>query len=181
MNIQDIEKTLLQQLPNKKQHLPVAGLVTKEYSPENIMVIICGLSSIYLKDPKKAVTGFYDISQKLYDKYVRDFFLNMLRVDEIVRSYGVDPRKKDFYKIFSEEFWKRHNKDSGGEIGKSGVILSHILSSKREFREFVKEDNIFIESDFTSFFIYNKAQLTKNGLNLYSKGKTYVDFLAMAY
>lgn len=181
MKIQDIERAVLCQLPNRKQHLPSAGMVTKDFSPENILIIICGLASVYIKDPKKTSTEYYDMTEKEYSEYVRDFFMHLLRVNEVVRSYGINTKNKDFYKQFAEAFWKKHNKNSGGEIGKCGVILSHILSSKREFREFVRDDNIFREGDFTSFFVYNKAQLTKNFLNLHSKEKKYVDFLEMAY
>lgn len=181
MNIQDIERAVLRQLPFRKQHLPPSGQVTKDFSPENILIIICGLASVYIKEPKKACTEYYDMSEREHGRYVRDFFGHLLRVREVVRAYGINPRNKDFYKLFSEEFWKKHNKGSGGEIGKSGIILSHILSSKREFREFVREDDIFREGDFTSFFVYNKAQLSKNFLNLRSKERKYVDFFEMAY
>jgi hypothetical protein len=175
MNIQEIESAVLKQLPFRKQHLPVSGLVTKDFSPQNILVIICGLASVYLPEPRKKIVEFYDITPKVYDLYIKDFYSHLDRVNEVIRMYGVKG-----YKEFSEAFWVRHNPECMGEKYKSGTILSHILSSKREFREFVREDNVFREGDFTSFFVYNKSQLTKNFLNLYSK-KHYVDFLEMAY
>lgn len=176
MTVQEIEAALLRQLPIKKQHLPNNGVLTKEFSPENILVIICGLASIYLPSPRNKIVEYFDVNNKTYDRYVNQFFTNLKRVNEVVRSYGVFSSR---YKDFSDAFWDHHN--TKGERGKSGLILSHILSSKREFREFVKEDNIFTESDFSAFFIYNKAQLTMNYLNLYSKEKKFFDFLDYAF
>ena len=176
MTIQEIEKAVLCQLPFRKQHLPPAGQITKDFSPENILVIICGIASIYVTDPRKKIIEFYDIKPRVYDNYIREFYAHMDRVKELFESYGV---RSKMYKDFSEAFWEKHNTDYMGEKYKCGLILSHILSSKREFRELVKK-GIFKEGDFTSFFVYNKSQLTKNFLNLYSK-KHYVDFLEMAY
>lgn len=177
MTIQEIENAVLRQLPFKKQHLTVTGLVTKDFSPENILVIICGLGSVYITDPRKKIVEFYDITPRVYDCYVREFCWHMDRVKEVFEQYGV---KTKMYRDFSEAFWEKHNTNYAGEKYKCGLILSHVLSSKREFRELVKR-GIFKEGDYTSFFVYNKSQLTKNFLNLYRKEKKYVDFLEMAY
>jgi hypothetical protein len=178
MTLQEIENAVLRQLPNRKQHLPTNGLVTKEFSPENIFVIICGMASVYLTDPQKTVTEFYDITPKEYYKYVADFTRHLSRVKQVIEGYGVSISEPDYYTKFSKVFWEKHNQNTLGEKYKSGLILSHLLSSKREFRE---KNTTLREGDFTSFFIYNKARLTRNYLFLSSTKKTYVDFLAMAY
>jgi hypothetical protein len=179
MKIQEIENALLRQLPFKKQHLPVQGLITKDFSPENVMLIICGLSSVYIPNPKTAITEFYDIKPKEYDIYVYHFLDHLDRVNEIMRAYGVNTKLSDHYEAFSNAFWRVHNPE--GQNYKLGTLLSHILSSKREFREFLKKETIFKEGDFTSFFVYNKSRLTRNCLFLASKETEYVDFLDMAF
>ena len=183
MTIQEIEKAVSKQLPGRKENLLLSNFITKDSLHDAGMVIICGFASIYLNDPEKTVIRYYDINAREYSNKVRIFFKHMKRVVEIVESYGAKAKGPGFYKEFDHVFWDTHNPNPNGEEYKSGIILSHVLSSKREFRNFVKNNKShFEEGDYTSFFIYNKVRLTKNYL-FFQKPveKEYVDFLGFAY
>lgn len=180
MKIQDIEQAVLKQLPSKGDHLigkdnsflnrPGAK---KDRHMDIGMVIICGLSSIHFADAQKKIVSHYDIDNKGYYKNVTVFEKHLNRVSEIINLHGA----KD-YKSFSVIFWDKYNKYTDGERLKSGIILSHILSSKREFSLFIKDKPVFGDEDYLSFFIYNKAQLAKNFLSLhFPKRGEYVDHL----
>lgn len=182
MTIQEIEKAVFKQLLGRKEKLLLSNFVTKDSCHDAGLIIICGFASIYLNEAERVVTRYYDINAKEYANKVRIFFKHMRRVVDVVESYGVKTNEPDFYKRFAGVFWDAHNKDYAGERYKSGIILSHILSSKREFRNFLKDNSNFAEGDYTSFFIYNKVQLTKNFLFFQKPSeKGYVDFLGFAY
>lgn len=176
MRIQDIEKAVLKQLPSKGDHLIGKDEcflnrpgVKKDRYLDIGLVLICGLSVVYIPDAQKKVVKHYDIDNKGFNNNVAVFNKHLKRVSEIIKSYGA----KD-YKHFTEIFWMNHNPECAGEPFKSGIILSHILSSKKEFSKFIKDNPVFKHEDYLSFFIHNKAQLSKNYLALQ---KQYVDCL----
>lgn len=188
MTVQEIESAVLKQLPFRKKE----ALLNREFAKKDIfkdagMIIISGLSSIYINDARKAITGYYDINSKKYEENVRAFNKHIGRVAEVMRCYGVKPEEPDFYRKFSEAFWIKHNTKTAGDMFKSGVILSHVLSynntnNNNSFWDSLNEESFFRKSDFVSFFIYNKTNLTKNYLFLSkTKEKKYVDFLNFAY
>lgn len=180
MKIQDIEKAVLKQLPSKGDHLICKDNflsrpgAKKDRHLDIGMVILCGLSSIYLPDAQGKIVAHYDIDNKGYRTNLGVFEKHLNRVSEIINEYGGSD-----YKSFSEAFWIKHNSRAEGERLKSGVILSHILSSKREFSNFIKWNPVFQHEDYLSFFIYNKAQLAKNFLSLHFplSRREYVDHL----
>jgi hypothetical protein len=177
MKIQEIETAVMKQLPFKRYHEPGKAdqflncvNVKKDRYLDIGMVIICGLSTIYLNESQKKVVAYYDITPKGFNTNVTVFNKHLARVAEIMHFYGA----KD-YKDFSEKFWTKHNQATAGEIFKSGIILSHVVSSKKEFSKFIKDNTELKDEDYLSFFIYNKTHLTKNYLSL--RKKEYVDSL----
>lgn len=185
MTIQEIEKAVLRQFPRRKeQQLLNYTYILKDKFLDKAMVVICGLSSVYLSDPEKKVTSYFDINRKGYNTNVNLFVRSLARVSEIISSYGIDVRSPNAYRQFSDRFWHINNALCTGEIGKSGVILSHILSSKKEFSNFTKTFGVFEEGDFDAFMIYNKAKLATNYLQMNFptlKKQEFVDIAEMAY
>ncbi len=183
MTIQEIEQAVRKQLPFKKeQHLFLRTNGEKDYLADAGMIIICGLASVYISKPQEKIISHYDVTQKSYQKYVKLFTANIERVSEIMSSYGVNLGSKTLYKDFKEAFWMKHNIISPGDIYKTGIRLSDVLSGRKEYRKFLKEhESCFRDNDFTAFFIYNKAQLTKNILGLKKTNINYVDLLYFGF
>lgn len=182
MKIQDIEQAVMKQLPSKRYHEPGKEDiffnrpgVKKDRFLDIGMLMICGLSSVYIPDAQKRIVAHYDVDNKSYIRNVNAFGRHLNRVSEIINEYGAYD-----YKSFSDLFWRRHNNNTAGEPLRSGIILSHVVSSKREFTQFIRDNPVFTDEDYFSFFIYNKAQLAKNYLSLnfpLKKNRPYVDHL----
>lgn len=182
MKLLDIEKAVMKQLPKKKYHEPGKGDlsnrpdVKKDRYLDLGMVIICGLANYYISDPKETILAHYDITSKSYNTNVNSFERHIKRVSQIIECYGATD-----YLSFAEIFWDKHNELSAGDKMKSGILLSHVLSSKREFSRFIADNPIFDDEDYLSFFIHNKAKLAKNYLAIthsLHRRQQYVDHLA---
>lgn len=183
MRVQDIESIVRKQmLFRNEQHLFLRTNSNKDHLADSGMLVICGLCSIFVPDAEKVVVGHYDIRKKEYLAYVREFHRHRNRVSEILKHYGVSPSAPGAYKLFSNAFWHKHNETVPGEPYKSGFVLSDILSLRRDFRAFMKsQDSPFKDEDFTSFFIFNKASLSRNAIRMQFKPARYVELLDMGY
>ncbi len=126
---------------------------------------------------------FYDINQSQFDKYVSLYFKHIDRVAGIITAYGIDFKTTGFYRRFSNKFWDIHNPGSNTDSYKTGLILSDVLSSRREYNLLLESptNSLWKEDDFTSLLIYNKSQLTKNCLRLNAITEKYVDLRDLGY
>lgn len=183
MKIQAIEAALRKQIPfRKEQHFFMRTDVTKDALMDAGMVIICGLASVYVPGAEEQAIKLYDLNAKLFKKYSTLYFKHIDRTALIIESYGISLKAENFYKQFSNKFWLTHNVGSNLEPFKTGVLLSHILSSRREYNIFLKNHpSHFLEEDFTSFFIFNKAQLTKSYLRQRMPTEKFVDLKDLGY
>ena len=180
MKIQEIEIAVLKQLPFRKSDaLNNREFATKDIFRDAGMIIVCGLASAYIDDARKVAVNYYDINKEKYLNNVRSYHSHVSRIGELMEYYGVKIEEPNSYRNFSNAFWRRHNEGSNHEPYKDGVILSHVISSKRTFTNFLQDP--FIERDYVSFFVYNKAQLAQNYLRLHRQDKEYVNFLQMAF
>jgi hypothetical protein len=169
MKIIQIEAALRKQIAFRKEAAFLMRTdVVKDALMDAGMVIICGLSMIYTPESERAedkIVKLYDINLKQFRKYAGLYFKHIDRAAVVIASYGIDIKAPNFYKLFADKFWITHNEGAKTEPFRTGVMLSHILSSRREYNVFLnKHVSHFTEDDFTSFFIFNKAQLTKNYL-----------------
>ena len=128
------------------------------------MYLICGLASVYVLDAEDTAIKLYDLNARLYKKYASLYFKHITRAAEVMKFYGIDLEVPDFYRQFSNKFWHSHN--DSGQPYRSGFVLSDLLSARREYNVFLncETNKIFQEDDYTSFLVFNKAQLTKNYL-----------------
>ena len=183
MKIQQIEAALRKQLPfRQEQHFFMRTDVTKDALMDAGMVIICGLSSVYVTSAEEAAVKLYDLNPRLFKKYSTLYFRHIDRAALIIASYDINLKAPDFYKQFSNKFWLTHNVGSEDTPFKTGVMLSHVLSSRREYNIYLKNHTShFQEDDFTSFFIFNKAQLTINYLRQKLTPEKWIDSIDMGY
>lgn len=192
MTIQNIETALRKQLPGKKEaNSFLSGSTYDNYKTyfssdssksTTALIIFCGLCRVYINEAPKKVASYYDIVPKEFNHYAALFTSHCDRIGEVIKSYGVNITLPGAYKKFAVAFWHKHNIVSAGEVNKSGIILSHVISSKKEYNHFLKnEDSCLKESDFVSFYIFNKAQLTKNYLTLGAKHKEFVELVSFGY